>query len=140
MMDNKDHMYSVPEGYFAHLQDRLLRIPSEHPVLETSVETAPAVQGRRLRLRPYLALAASFIAAFIIGNAILKSTAGKPAEDYTYEQYVAMTSPESIYTMAYENSVGYDSQDNITDEDIVHYLIASGCSSERLNWVLAQNQ
>ena len=51
-----------------------------------------------------------------------------------------MTFPESIYTMAYENSVGYDSQDNITDEDIVNYLIASGCSSERLNWVLAQNQ
>ena len=139
-MDNKDHMYSVPEGYFAHLQDRLLRIPAEQPGLETSGETVPAVQGRRLRLRPYLALAASFIAAFIIGNAILKSTAGKPAEDYTYEQYVAMTSPESIYTMAYENSVGYDSQDNITDEDIVNYLIASGCSSERLNWVLAQNQ
>ena len=136
-MDKKKQMYSVPEGYFGNLQERLMRIPSQQLAGETVSGPQPA---KRLRLRPYLALAASFVAAFIIGNAILKSTAGKPAEDYTYEQYVAMTSPESIYTMAYENSVGYDSQDNITDEDIVNYLIASGCSSERLNWVLAQNQ
>ena len=42
--------------------------------------------------------------------------------------------------MAYENSLGYDSQESITDEDIVNYLIASDCSSEGLSWVLAQNQ
>ncbi len=136
-MDKKKQMYSVPEGYFGNLQERLMRIPSQQLAGETVSGPQPA---KRLRLRPYLALAASFVAAFIIGNAILKSTAGKSAEDYTYEQYVALTSPASIYNMAYENSLGYDSQESITDEDIVNYLIASDCSSEGLSWVLAQNQ
>ena len=137
-MDKKNHMYSVPEGYFGELQERLMRIPAEQPLQEKVSTTA--VPGKILRLRPYLALAASFVAAFIIGNAVLRSTAGRQAEDYTHEQYVAMTSPASIYDMAYDNSVGNDSQDSITDEDIVNYLIASDCSTEGLNWILAKNQ
>lgn len=138
-MDKNKHMYSVPEGYFGDLQERLMRIPSAQPVQET-VSAPRAASGKLLKFRPYLALAASFVAAFIIGNAILRSTAPKSAEDYTYEQYIAMTSPASIYDMAYGEDSGYDNQDDVTNEDIVNYLIASDCSTEGLNWILAQNQ
>ena len=66
--------YSTPEGYFDGLQARLMEIP------------APRA---RIRIAPYLALAASFAAALLVGNYILmKTTATQPASDDEIIEYL----------------------------------------------------
>jgi len=56
--------YSTPEGYFDELEGRLRSIP-------TSSSAVPL----RSRLAPYLAMAASFAIALVIGSTVLNKTA-----------------------------------------------------------------
>ena len=62
----------TPEGYFGDLQKRLSEIPAQ-----------PARLGTVRRLAPYVAIAASFLAVVLLGNAVLSRTAA-PAEDDTW--------------------------------------------------------
>lgn len=60
--------YSTPEGYFGQLQQRLGNIPGrEHAALPWQ------------KFSPYLALAAVFAAAFILGGILLNKTASSSA-------------------------------------------------------------
>lgn len=68
---------SVPEGYFESLQDRLSKIP------EMQVDSRPGLWDK---MKPAMALAASFVAALIIGGLILTKTAGPRIESVSYEQ------------------------------------------------------
>jgi len=114
----------VPEGYFDSLKTRLSAIPAK--------------QEERLgtwsRVRPYLALAASFAAILIIGNAVLSGTAGKKSAEPSiteanYAEIILMTNPETIYDMM-DKTV-----EEVSDEDIINYLIESGVSTEQLAYV-----
>lgn len=115
----------VPDGYFDSLKTRLESIPS------TGVT-------RRLdwaKVRPYLALAASFAAVLVIGNSVLRHTAskdqlaGSDSFESSYVQMISLTSPSTIYNVLESEA------DEITDEDIINYLIASGATTDQLAYV-----
>ena len=112
----------VPEGYFNDLKDRLGAISHAKTV-------EPALW---MRLRPYVAMAASFAAILLIGNAVLRNTlSGGQAEDTiysepTYADMISLTHPEAVYQV-----LEYGHED-LSDEDIINYLIESGTEMEYL--------
>ena len=86
----KNMPYSTPEGYFEGLQNRLCEIPA---------------RKSRINLTPYLALAASFVLALLVGNYILtKSTASQGASDEEIVEYLI----ESGTTLAQLEDAIYD--------------------------------
>ena len=114
--------YSVPEGYFDSLKERLETIPRGR-----------TVDSRMwMRLRPYLAMAASFAAILLIGNAVLRNTALKnqPTDQFynedSYAELILLNQPGSFY-----NAMEYEHED-LSDEDIINYLIESGTEMEYL--------
>ena len=113
---------SVPEGYFNDLKDRLNAIPAGRTV-------EPSVW---MRMRPIAAMAAAFAAILLVGNAILRnSIPGNNMEDMTlteanYADMISLTHPEAVYQlMEYEH-------EDLSDEDIINYLIESGTEMEYL--------
>jgi len=113
---------TAPEGYFDSLKTRLESIPSNDA----------ARVGTWTRVRPYLALAASFAAVLLIGNAVLRGTADKSTRTETeasYADIILITNPETIYNMM-DKEV-----EDISNEDIVEYLIESGVRAEQLAYV-----
>ena len=127
---SKRNDITTPEGYFGDLQARLLEIPAR--------QQQPARIGTVRRLTPYLAIAASFLAVVLVGNAILDRTAA-PAEDdtWTYVSYLASAlDPDggvpldmADYYLENEESEG------LSAEDIVNYLLADGISVEHLAYL-----
>ena len=114
--------YGVPDGYFNDLKTRLAAIPEE-----TTVNP-----GIWMRVKPYAALAACFAAILLAGNALLRNTASnqQPADqsytEATYADMISITRPEIIYSaMEYEH-------EDISDEDIINYLIETGATMEQL--------
>ena len=120
---------AVPEGYFNDLKDRLGAIPQAKTV-------QPALW---MRMRPYLAMAASFVAILLIGNAVLRNTFSRgQSEDQlysepTYADMISLTHPEAIYQVM---EYGHD---DLSDEDIINYLIESGTEMEYLAYSGGQN-
>lgn len=110
----------VPDGYFDNLKSRLSSIPASKTV-------SP---GLWMRVRPYAALAASFAAILVIGNSLLRNTASQPNEgdysDASYAEMISLVSPETIY-----NVMEYG-QEDISEDDIINYLIESGIRTEHL--------
>ena len=112
--------YRVPEGYFDDLKSRLESIPEGRTV-------SP---GLWMKAKPFLALAASFAAILVIGTAVLRTTSKTQSSDWlneiSYAEMIALTNPDVLYD-AYE----YEHED-ISDEDIINYLIESGATMEQL--------
>lgn len=108
--------YSVPEGYFEALNGRLAARRAERSAMR--------------RLAPYLSMAAMFAAIALVGTAVLKKVS--PADDaleyekFMYSEFLLMTEPEEVYYS--QNS----EQSEISEEDIINYLIHSGVSLENL--------
>lgn len=74
--------YSTPEGYFSELKKRLERVPQAVSAREEQALGAASKRQGAFRpavLSPYLALAAVFAAAFVIGGIVLNNSA-KPAQ------------------------------------------------------------
>ena len=113
---------TVPEGYFNDLKDRLDAIPAGKTV-------EPSVW---MRMKPYAAMAAAFVAVLLIGNAVLKnSIPGNRTDDQflneeTYADMISLTHPEAVYQF-----MEYGHED-LSDEDIINYLIESGAEMEYL--------
>lgn len=113
--------FDVPEGYFESLKTRLSDIPEQRTTLSP-------VQ----RLKPYLALAACFATLLVAGNAVLRGTAGKAAnDDFSEIAYTYLS--QTIQVEEYLQSDLID-RDTITDEDVVNYLIDSGASAELIEY------
>ena len=112
----------VPEGYFNDLKDRLGAISHTKTV-------EPALW---MRLKPYAAMAASFVAILMIGNAVLRGTFSNGRADdqaineATYAEMISLTHPEAVYQVL---EYGHD---DLSDEDIINYLIESGTEMEYL--------
>ena len=112
----------VPEGYFNDLKDRLGAISHAKTV-------EPALW---MRLKPYAAMAASFVAILLIGNAVLRGTFSNGRADdqaineATYAEMISLTHPEAVYQVL---EYGHD---DLSDEDIINYLIESGIEMEYL--------
>ncbi|MBQ1699240.1 MAG: hypothetical protein II029_02105 [Bacteroidales bacterium] len=118
--------FSVPDGYFDSLKERLGRIPEE-----SSGAIAPTLW---MRVKPYAALAACFLAALVAGKLILSNTAGGSHADPLMEEYgelfysdlIPVTQPaESLF---YE----YESAEGVSEDDIINYLIETGTTAEQL--------
>lgn len=116
--------FDVPEGYFKDLQARLEAIPSH---------SAPSL-GFARRIQPYLALAACFLGILIVGNAVLRGTAGEAGSsdlyynEIVYADLIPVTQPDEIFqTVPAE-------QDSLTDDDVIDWLIASGTSTELIEY------
>ena len=118
---------STPEGYFENLQMRLSEIPAR-----------PARVSTVRRLAPYAAIAASFLAIVMLGNAILGRTAA-PAEDdtWTYVSYLAdALDPDGGVPMDMADYYLMDGEsEGLSAEDIVEYLLADGISVEHLAYL-----
>lgn len=69
--------YNVPDGYFESLRTRLSAIPAE-------VQQPSRVQ----KFTPYLALAACFAVAVLVGNLVLSRTAAPSASDEEIIEYL----------------------------------------------------
>lgn len=112
--------FKVPEGYFEGLKARLDAIPA-----------TPRTLGPVQRVKPYLALAACFLAFLLVGNAVLRGTAEKRAEaDLYYNEfaYAAMLrADEYLHPEA-------DTQDTVSNDDVVNYLIDSGTPAELIEY------
>ena len=117
----------TPEGYFENLQNRLSEIPAR-----------PARVSTVHRLAPYLAIAASFLAIVLVGNAILDKTAA-PAEDdtWTYVSYLASAlDPDGGVPLDMADYyIGEEESEGLSAEDIMNYLLADGISVEHLAYL-----
>lgn len=145
----KSFPYKVPDGYFDKLQNRLSAIPresllqSESKPLQDDTST-----GKEMALsfwnkfKPYLALAACFAIAVTLGSFILTKTAGNTKapqgsyENILYADMIPVTNPYMIY-----GEGGNTANNNeVTDDDIENYLIASGTTVEHLEYVAYENK
>lgn len=126
MMTLKDHNmpYTVPDGYFTELKDRLDAIPRE----EVRV-------AFRDRVRPYAVLVASFVILVTCGTALLRYAAGYLSDDdgsamekIQLADLVPVTDPDMIYG---EKDVDAEP---VTHEDIAAYLIDSGTTLEHIEY------
>lgn len=113
----KRNPISVPDGYFQNLEQRLQQIPAQ------------AEAPRRVhRLAPYLAYAASLAALAVIGNFILRKTAVQEDNSWDYVSYLAQSlDPDGL--------VELKEAEELTDDDIRSYLLASNISVEQINYV-----
>lgn len=113
--------YSVPEGYFASLQDRLQAIPErDHQVVPLWVKA-----------RPYVALAACVAMAFVIGNAFLGRVAAGSA-DAEYRQLIS----EVPYTDPYYIFQETEDVEEYSQEFLADYIIESGMTMQELEYLL----
>ena len=69
--------YKVPDGYFENLKTRLSAIPAQ--------EKQPS---RMQKFTPYLALAACFAVAVLVGNLVLNRTTSPAASDEDIIEYL----------------------------------------------------
>ena len=126
---SKRNDISTPEGYFENLQQRLSEIPA-----------SPARVSTVHRLAPYAAIAASFLVAVMLGNAILRRTAPSPAsaedDSWTYVSYLAdALDPDGASLMDLYEDGEEGLEERLFAEDIVNYLLADGISVEHLNYL-----
>ncbi|MCR5561025.1 MAG: hypothetical protein K6F58_04315 [Bacteroidales bacterium] len=87
----KQMPYSIPEGYMQDMQRRLEEIP-------VSAKGPSSWQ----KITPYLALAAVFAAAFVLGGTLLRSTASRASsgEDmvaYFMDSDLTVAQLEDVY-------------------------------------------
>ena len=128
--------FNVPEGYFDQLQKRLEAIPSQQTEVVRPAVTVPLWT----RVRPYVALAACMLMAFVIGDFFLgRNSAPAPAEfgleDYYMADLVPVTNPYAIYDDA---PMDLYTPESSSEEDVVQYLISSGTSVDYIAYLLNQ--
>ncbi len=127
-MSKNTSPYSVPEGYFEGLKSRLERIPAEHPL----------PRERRFpilwtRIRPYVAMAACLALLLAAGAFFLDRKAGLDGTDgisiyeqMMYSDMIPDTDPFLVFGAPSDEEDSFE----ISDEDIMDYLISSGASAE----------
>ena len=134
VMKEIKNTFKVPEGYFDSLQKRLEAIPSEHPVVQAPVVTV----SFWTKVRPYVALAACMLMAFVVGDFFLgrdKSPASAEfgLQDYYMADLVPVTNPYAIYDDA---PMDFYSTEASSEEDVLQYLISSGTSVDYIAYLL----
>ena len=114
----KRNPISVPDGYFQNLEQRLSRIPQE-----------AAAPRPVYRLAPYVAFAASLAILAVVGNFILRKTAVQEDTGWDYVSYLAQSlDPDGLVELR--------ETEELSDEDIRSYLLASNISVEQINMTL----
>ena len=101
--------FAVPDGYFDKLEAKLEGIPTARVSMWGKV-------------RPVMAMAASFAAILLVGGLILKKASSPVGELSLYEQYayadlIPVSEPFAFFESQQEETV--------SEEDIIDYLIES---------------
>ena len=125
MMTGKEDIHCrVPDGYFDDLKNRLDAIPYEESKMT-----------RWDKVKPYVALAASFVILVTGGTALLRYAAGymSAGEDTTLDRMqladlVPVTDPYVIYDREDADT------DGVSQDDIAAYLIDSGTTLEHIEY------
>ncbi len=113
----KKNEISVPEGYFEKLEQSLSRIPRQ--------EVRPTVMQK---VSPWLAYAASLAILATLGNFIFRqSSAASALEDDSWD-YISYLSR----SLDPDGMIELKETEQLTQEDIVNYLMASNISVEQL--------
>lgn len=125
---DKKHPYRVPDHYFEDFQARMekLKKPSEQKYIP---------QNQWARIRPYVAMAASFLLLVTAGTYILEwATPGNNHglnqeldEQELYAYYcdiIPRTNPDAIFYV--------EQEDELSSEDILAYLDASDIDLETI--------
>lgn len=129
--DIRKPSFKVPEGYFENLKERLNTIP------EKSEAPAPATFWQKFR--PYLVMAASFAASLVIGTAILKTTAG-PKISETDQFYSELGYADLIPVTLADPAIYEDTpSEEVSNEEIADYLIATGVSAEKIRYAMTSD-
>lgn len=135
-MKEMNNIYKVPEGYFDSLQKRLEAIPSQHPEVVKPVVAVPLWT----RVRPYVALAACMLMAFVVGNFFL-GRSQMPAsqevglEDYYMADLIPVTNPYAIYD---DSPMELYTPEGSSEDDVLQYLISTGTSVDYIAYLLNQ--
>lgn len=107
---------STPEGYFQDLQMRLQEIPTRE-TRPTAVKLAA----------PWLAYAASIAVLAVVGTFVLRQSAAPEETDtgWDYISYLAQSlDPDGLIELV--------ETEDLSDEDIIHFLVADNLSLEQL--------
>lgn len=104
----KKNPFSVPEGYFDQLADRVM----ERVKQEEKPQRAKFIQI----IKPYIGLAAIFLIAFLVMPAVLSKVV-HPEQLLKKENNSVASKEEWI-----EEEIFFDSQFNPTNEEIIEYL------------------
>ena len=113
----KKNEISVPEGYFEKLEQSLSRIPRQ--------EVRPTVMQK---VSPWLAYAASLAILATLGNFIFRqSSAASVWEDDSWD-YISYLSR----SLDPDGMIELKETEQLTQEDIVNYLMASNITVEQL--------
>lgn len=137
MVENRDIIESpsfrrfpsgVPEGYFDSLKERLSNIPSEEKSNALAEEVSRERRTFFMRVKPYVAFAASIAIAVVVGTSILKLTVGRDSQkDASVYEILGYS---DLIPRTYSPYVETEPSEEISSEDIVDYLIDSGTSYE----------
>lgn len=113
----KQMPFTVPEGYFESFKAEAAK-PMVHKVSFMN------------RFAPYAAMAAVFACLVTAGTFLLERTT--PAYQMTEEDYM-LFSDNMMNTITYEMEYGDQlAEAEISDEDIINYLIYSGITAEEI--------
>ena len=114
----KDNPFTTPEGYFTDFQSRITE-STVHAAGETSLWT---------KLLPAMATAAAFLMLVTVGNIILRTST---KEEYTFEDFMVFSDRYS--GTGYEMNYGeLYAEAEISDDDIIEYLIYTGVDTETI--------
>lgn len=127
--DLKRRPFTVPQGYFEQLQERLGAIPRESAPLQDDAVAQPSGEGGQRRwIRPAMVWAAGVAALLAVGVWVFNGSGGKAApsaiEIVTYEQMassdlIPRTDPYIFYPDETEQTVDPE------QEEMIAYLLQS---------------
>ncbi len=106
--------YNLPEGYFDGFKSQMKPY-------------GPKRSGRKMI--PYISAAASV--ALLLAGGLLLSHRTSPADEFTHEDFLVF-SDSMINTEYYEYSSEQYADAEMTNDDIIDYLIYSGISAEEV--------
>ena len=107
---------SVPQDYFQNLEQRLSRIPHQE-VRTTTFQ----------KVSPWLAYAANLAILATVGGFVFRKAAAPVQEDYSWD-YISYLSR----SVDPDGMVELEENADLTDEDIVNYLLADNSISVEL--------
>lgn len=133
------NMYTVPEGYFASLQQRLERIPQRESALHgvtASGRGAVSRSGNRtflfqVKVRPYLAAAACLAVVMFATGIILatRQTVDQSLFDSQFFAEIPYTDPYSVFQEVTE-------QEEYSQDFLAEYIIETGMSVDEFEYLL----
>ena len=123
--------YRVPQGYFEGLESRLSEIPDRRQA------QLPSARGFFQKVAPYLAMAACFTLALVVGKFLAGRTQleAEPASEEYSRYYEAGLFPVTRTYISPEDEEEMTVQE-ADEDDIREYLISSRTSTGLIAYVL----